>query len=137
MRTTIAAIAAGIAASLCLPALAQSQLPEITVLGKASPPPQYFMSASEVHEVSGRYALSDGSQLRIKDRSRKLSFEIDGRKVQLYAVGNHVYSNERRDVTLAWVPDGSDAVVALIYVPTAALAQVNPPRIAVDAYASR
>jgi hypothetical protein len=137
MRRPIITAAAALAASLCLPALAQSQLPEITVLGKAAPPARYYMDHRDVHEVSGRYAMSDGSSLVIRDHSRKLHFDIDGRRVKLYAVGHQVYSTASRDVTLAFVPDDARSVVAITYVPTAALAQVNPPRIAIGAFASR
>lgn len=128
MRTPILATASAVALCLFAPVQAQT-LPEITVLGKVQAPARYYMTPSEVHEVSGSYAMSDGSEMTIKDRNRKLQFQIDGRKVELYAVGNHVYSTPSRDVTLAWVPDGSASVVALIYVPTAALAQANPPRV--------
>jgi hypothetical protein len=117
--------------------MAQPVLPEITVVGKVSPPARYYMDVRDVHEVSGQYELSDGSTLKIRDRSRKLQFDIDGRRVELYAVGHHVYSTAARDVTLAWVPDDSRAVLAISYVPTAKLAQVNPPLVTVGAYASR
>jgi hypothetical protein len=120
-----------------LSAQAQTGLPEITVVGKVSPPQRYYMSVQDVHEVSGRYAMSDGSELQIKDRNRKLNFVIDGRKVELYAVGHQVYSTAARDVTLAWVPDDLRSVVAITYIPTAALAQLNPPRVSLGALAAR
>ena len=136
MRNPITVTAAAVAICLSAPGMAQT-LPEITVLGKVQAPARYYMTPAEVHEVSGSYAMSDGSELTIKDRSRKLHFEIDGRKVELYPVANHVYSTSSRDVTLSWMPDGSASVVAIVYVPTAALAQTNPPRIRVGAFAVR
>jgi hypothetical protein len=136
MRNPLIITALAVTTLLGTPSQAQT-LPEITVLGKIQPPARYYMSASDVHEVSGRYAMSDGSELQIKDRNRRLQLQVDGRKVELYAVGNHVYSNPLRDVVLAWVPDGSNSAVALTYVPTAALAQANPPRVTVNAIAAR
>jgi hypothetical protein len=126
MRTSTLTVVAVLATGLSLTASAQNTLPEINVVGKVSAPARYYMDTRDVHEVSGVYDMSDGSSLRIRDWSRKLRFDIDGRSVELYPVGRHVYSTATRDVTLAWVPDESRSVVAIMYIPTAALAQVNP-----------
>lgn len=126
MRSILIAITAAFA---CLAAQAQTALPEITVVGKVTPPARYYMTSADVHEVSGRYAMSDGSVLQVKDWNRKLQFHIDGRRVELYAIGKQVFSTAARDVTLAYAADDDRSVVAVTYVPTAALAQLNPPRV--------
>jgi hypothetical protein len=121
MRHTYMHLAVAALALSVIPAASQAQDTEVQVRGQ-SKSYTYFMDRKEIKQVSGTYAMSDGSYLDVNSRERKLYVWLDGRQNELHAIKYNVFATRDRDMTLTYADDGRYGNIAVSYVPRTVIA---------------
>ena len=123
MRNTYMHLAVFALAMAAVPAASygQDQSTEVQVRGQTGSA-TYFMDRKEVAEVSGTYAMSDGSYLDVKDRERKLYVWLDGRQHELRPIAYNVFATRDRNMTLTYADDARYGNIKVSYLPRSAIA---------------